>query len=141
MATPDSSGVERRRVCLDSNRPRTHPSPSPRRKPIRKLSASKAGASIRVNVTKRTHRPTRSQAPASSLAERIDEERNRLFKAMSIIACCRLACASLLDQGGNQEVMTDALQAAYDLIDATAGELEIICACVQHEPATAEAGH
>jgi hypothetical protein len=27
----------------------------------------------------------------------------------------------LLDQGGNQEVMTDALQAAYDLIDATAG--------------------
>lgn len=47
-----------------------------------------------------------------------------LFEALSIIACCRLACASLLDQGGNLEVMTDALQAAYDLIDATAGELE-----------------
>jgi len=140
MAIPDSSGVERRRVRVDGNRPRTHPSPSPRRKPIRKLSASKAGASIRV-VTKATHRPKRPQAPASSLAERINEERNRLFKAMSIIACCRLACASLLDQGGNQEVMTDALQAAYNLIDATAGELEVIGACVPHEPATAEAGH
>jgi hypothetical protein len=56
----------------------------------------------------------------------MDEQRERLFKAMSIIACCRLACASLLDQGGNQEVMTDALQAAYDLIDVTAGELEVI---------------
>jgi len=28
-----------------------------------------------------------------------------------------------------------------DLIDATAGELEVIDACVPHEPATAEAGH
>jgi hypothetical protein len=56
----------------------------------------------------------------------LDNERDRIFKAMSIIACCRLACASLLDQGGNLEVMTDALQAAYDLIDMTAGELEVI---------------
>ena len=56
----------------------------------------------------------------------MEEERERLFKGMSIIACCRLACATLLDQGGDREVMTDALQAAYDLIDATAGELEVI---------------
>jgi hypothetical protein len=35
-------------------------------------------------------------------------------------------CASLLDQGGNLEVMTDALQAAYDLVDATTGALEAI---------------
>jgi hypothetical protein len=56
----------------------------------------------------------------------MDDQRDRLFKAMSVVACCRLACASLLDQGGNLEVMTDALQAAYDLIDATAGELEVI---------------
>jgi len=46
------------------------------------------------------------------LAERVDDQRDRLFKAMSVVACCRLACASLLDQGGNLEVMTDALQAA-----------------------------
>jgi hypothetical protein len=31
MATPDSSGVERRRVRLDGNRPRTHPKHSGRK--------------------------------------------------------------------------------------------------------------
>jgi hypothetical protein len=36
MATPDSTGVERRRVRLDGNRPRTHPSPSFRRNLARK---------------------------------------------------------------------------------------------------------
>jgi hypothetical protein len=43
MATPDSSGVPRRRVRLDGNRPRTHPSPRPRRKPARKPSTPKSG--------------------------------------------------------------------------------------------------
>jgi hypothetical protein len=42
---------------------------------------------------------------------------------MSIVACCRLACASLLDGGDDTEVMADALQAAHDLIAATAAEL------------------
>ncbi len=32
MAARNSSGVERRRVRVDGNRPRTHPSPKPRRK-------------------------------------------------------------------------------------------------------------
>jgi len=44
MATRDSSGAERRRVRLDGNRPRTHPSPKPRRKPARKSLKSKADA-------------------------------------------------------------------------------------------------
>ena len=59
-----------------------------------------------------------------SLAQHVNVERDRLFKAMSIIACCRLACASLLDQGGSLELMTDALQAAYDLVDVAAEGLE-----------------
>jgi hypothetical protein len=42
---------------------------------------------------------------------------------MSIVACCRLACASLLNDGDDTEVMADALQAAHDLIAATAAEL------------------
>lgn len=75
---------------------------------------------------KATRRPRTPQASVPSPGEQSDDLRDRLFKALSIIACCRLACASLLDQGGNLEVMTDALQAAYDLIDATAGELEVI---------------
>lgn len=68
------------------------------------------------------------QVSAPSLAEHINCERERLFKAMSIIACCRLACASKLD--ANPEIMTDALQAAYDLVSATAGALELIDADV-----------
>lgn len=71
-------------------------------------------------------RSKRAQRPAITLARHVNVERERLFKAMSIIACCRLTCASLLDQGGNLELTTDALQAAYDLVDATAGGLEVI---------------
>ena len=79
-----------------------------------------------MTTRKARRRPKTPQVSASSLAEHLAEKRARLFKAASIIACCRLACATLLDQGGDREVMTDALQAAYDLIDATAGELEAI---------------
>ena len=75
--------------------------------------------------TRRSGRPSGTRpAPTPSLAEHLDEQRERLFKAMSIIACCRLACASLLDQGGSLELMTDALQAAYDLVDVAAEGLE-----------------
>lgn len=79
-----------------------------------------------MSARKGKRRPKRAQRPTIALAEHVNAERDRLFKAMSIIACCRLACASLLDQGGNLELMADALQAAYDLVDATAGGLEIM---------------
>lgn len=79
-----------------------------------------------MSARKATRRPRTLQEPVPSPAEQSDDLRDRLFKALSVIACCRLACASLLDEGGNLEVMTDALQAAFDLIDATAGELEVI---------------
>ena len=79
-----------------------------------------------MSAGKRKRRPKRAQSPAIALAQYVNAERDRLFKAMSIIACCRLACASLLDQGGNLELMADALQAAYDLVDATAGGLEVM---------------
>ncbi|MGH8317786.1 MAG: hypothetical protein ACRD3O_00280 [Terriglobia bacterium] len=79
-----------------------------------------------MSARKARPRPKTSQPAAPSPAEQSNDSRDHLFKALSIIACCRLACASLLDQGGNLEVMTDALQAAYDLIDATAEELEAV---------------
>lgn len=101
MATRDFSGVVRRRVRLDANRPRTHPKPASRR-------PAKAGAA----ATQR-----------GDCSEHLRRQRARLFKAMSIVACCRLACASLLNDGDDTEVMADALQAAHDLIAATAAEL------------------
>lgn len=79
-----------------------------------------------MNAGKQRRRPKTPQKPVNALAQHVKAERDRLFKAMSIIACCRLACASLLDQGGNLELMADALQAAYDLVDATADGLEVI---------------
>jgi hypothetical protein len=79
-----------------------------------------------MSAGKGRRRPKTPQRHAIALAQHVNVERDRLFKAMSIIACCRLACASLLDQGGNLELMADALQAAYDLVDATAGGLEVI---------------
>jgi hypothetical protein len=79
-----------------------------------------------MNAGKGKRQPKTPRRPAITLAQHVNVERDRLFKAMSIIACCRLACASLLDQGGNLELMADALQAAYDLVDATAGGLEVI---------------
>lgn len=79
-----------------------------------------------MNAGKGKRRPKTPQRPTIALAQHVNAERDRLFKAMSIIACCRLACASLLHQEGNPELMVDALQAAYDLVDATAGGLEII---------------
>jgi hypothetical protein len=79
-----------------------------------------------MSAGKGKRRPKKAQRPVIALARHVNVERERLFKAMSIIACCRLACASLLNQGGNLELMADALQAAYDLVDATADGLEVI---------------
>lgn len=80
-----------------------------------------------MSAGKTRRRPKKTTEPAAApLAERLQLERERLFKAMSVIACCRLACASKL-ANDDPEVMTDALQATYDLIDEAAGELGVIC--------------
>lgn len=63
--------------------------------------------------------------PAPSLAERVHAERGTLFKAGSIIGCCRLACASKL-VNHNPELMADALQASYDLISDACEGLEFV---------------
>jgi hypothetical protein len=101
MVARDSTGARRRRIRLDANRPRTHPNPASRL-------LAKAGAAATQHGDCSAH---------------LNGQRARLFKAMSIVACCRLACASLLDGGDDNEVMADALQAAHDLIAATAAEL------------------
>jgi len=77
-----------------------------------------------MNAKRAGLRPATRRTPPFSLAQHVNVERDRLFKAMSIIACCRLACASLLDQGGSLELMTDALQAAYDLVGVAAEGLD-----------------
>jgi hypothetical protein len=103
MATRNITGIARRRVRLDGNRPRTHPKPASR----------EAGE------------PPAKAALADDRPERQERAREQLFKAMSIVACCRLACASSLDEDGDAEVMVDALQAAHDFIDVAAAALDV----------------
>jgi hypothetical protein len=99
MATSDSTGARRRRVRLDANRPRTHPKP-------------------------RTRKPAEAPAPQrTDRSEHLSRQRAQLFKAISIIACCRLACVSLFHDSEDAEVMSDALQVAHELIDAAAGAM------------------
>ena len=60
-----------------------------------------------------------------TLAERVNAERERVFKAMSVVAVVRAACASV-DMDRDPEIAEDALQAAYDILNEVAGELQVI---------------
>lgn len=62
---------------------------------------------------------------APSLAERVQAQREQLFKAMSIVECCRYASATLYDVD-DSEYMVPAFDTIRDLLDTSAGELERI---------------
>lgn len=64
-----------------------------------------------------------------SLAERIEAQREQLFKAMSIVECCKNASATKLPVD-DLEYMVPAFDTLYDLLNTAAGELErITSAC------------
>lgn len=96
------------------------------------------------SAAKQTHASSRSQAavpkseqgaesrPAPrvspldavpSLAERVQLEREQLFKAISIVECCRFATATLLEVS-DSEYMTPAFEVVRDLLNDSATELE-----------------
>lgn len=60
-----------------------------------------------------------------SLAERVQAQREQLFKAMSIVECCKFATATLLAVD-DSEYMIPAFEAICDLIDSSTEELERI---------------
>ena len=60
-----------------------------------------------------------------SLAERVQAQRDQLFKAMSIVECCKFATATLLAVD-DSEYMIPAFEAICDLIDSSTEELERI---------------
>jgi hypothetical protein len=62
---------------------------------------------------------------APSLAERVQAQREQLFKAMSIVECCKYASATLLNVD-DSEYMIPAFETICDLLDTSAGELERI---------------
>lgn len=59
------------------------------------------------------------------LHERLQRQRDQLFKATSMLDCCRYATASKLKYD-DLEFMAHALLAISDLVDETAGELGVI---------------
>jgi len=68
----------------------------------------------------------------ASLAARVQAQRDQLFKAMSIVECCKFATATLLAVD-DSEYMIPAFEAICELIDTSAEELEKIaseCASV-----------
>jgi hypothetical protein len=60
-----------------------------------------------------------------SLAERLQVERAQIFKAISIVECCKNATATLIEMD-DSEYMVPAFEAICDLLDASAEELERI---------------
>ncbi|MGE3667312.1 MAG: hypothetical protein AB7G51_11925 [Steroidobacteraceae bacterium] len=64
---------------------------------------------------------------APSLAERVEAQREQLFKALSIVECCKFATATLLEVD-DSEYMVPAFEAICDLLNTSAGELEVIAA-------------
>lgn len=62
---------------------------------------------------------------APSLAERVQAQREQLYKAMSIVECCKYASATLYAVD-DSEYMVPAFDAVCDLLDTMAGELERI---------------
>jgi hypothetical protein len=62
---------------------------------------------------------------APSLGERVEAERARLFKALSIVECCRFATATLFEVN-DSEYMVPAFEAICDLLSTSAEELELI---------------
>lgn len=67
----------------------------------------------------------KSPAPREPVGERMQMQRERLFKAMAIIDCCRYGSDSMIGDGDEDrpDIVT-ALGAAYDLIDEVAEALE-----------------
>jgi len=62
------------------------------------------------------------------LAERLQIERKQIFKAMGIVSCCRYAGDSMLVAHDDmpEPNLIDALQAAHDVLDDVADELQLL---------------
>jgi hypothetical protein len=57
-----------------------------------------------------------------TLADRVQAEREQLFKALAIIECCKYATATSLEVS-DSEYIVPVFDALCDLLNATAGEL------------------
>ena len=75
------------------------------------------------------HPPLTPLDAAASIAERVEAERERIFKAVSIVLCCWYAMVTKWDVD-DHEYMIPAFETVCDLLNDSAEELEgIASAC------------
>jgi hypothetical protein len=87
-------------------------------------SATKRSRPLRVSPVRTTDPPRVSLPDAvSSLRDRLQTERDRIFKALSIVECCRFATATKFEVS-DSEYMVPAFEAISDLLNTSAEELE-----------------
>ncbi len=79
-----------------------------------------------MKARKARRRPKATAPDTPPLAARVDVEREKVFKAMSVVAVVRAACLDSGDMQRNPRMAVDALQAAYDMLDGVAEQLELI---------------
>jgi hypothetical protein len=98
------------------------------KRPARRTRPTKESKSVQVGAEQRFEaQQTKSGVSpldaAPSLDERVEAERQRLFKALSIVECCRLSTASLYEVR-DSEYMIPAFEVITDLLTTCAEELE-----------------
>jgi hypothetical protein len=95
-----------------------------RRRQANELKSGKVGAEQRIE-SQQTRSGVSPSNAAIPLDKRVEAERQRLFKAISILDCCRLSTASLYEVD-DSEYMVPAFEAICDLLTDTVNELEYI---------------
>jgi len=78
-------------------------------------------------MSARKRPPKRQQVEegeAASLSERIENERQRIFRAMAIVDCCRYASEPMLAPVPREPDVEAALAVAYEILEAATTALE-----------------
>ena len=78
-------------------------------------------------MSTRKRQPARQQAEegeAASASDRIENERQRIFRAMAVVDCCRYASEPMLAPVPRAPAVEAALAAAYEILDGVAAALE-----------------
>jgi hypothetical protein len=76
-----------------------------------------------MSARKRRRRKQLPSEPVASIADRLQAQREEIFKAMGILDCCKYASDSMLAPKNGRPDMASALDAAHGLLNVAAGEL------------------
>lgn|GEM_PF-2385110 len=81
-----------------------------------------------MNAKKRRAKSTQvgPVVPAQPIGERVQAQREELFKAMGIVDCCVYASDSKLTCARGRPDIAAALDAAYELLNSVAGTLGVL---------------